>query len=219
MTNKNFTDITLILDRSGSMDKCKTDTEGGFDSFIDEQKKVAGKCNVTLVQFDDQYDVVYSNKPISEVPKCVLVPRGSTALLDAIGKTIVSTGERLAAMPENERPGAVIVAILTDGGENASHEYNWSSVKKLIDKQTNDYQWLFTFIGANQDAIANASKMGIGRSNSMTYDVHNTGQVFASLATSTTNYRHATAAGASYGEAVLDAAFTDEDRKKAVSTP
>ena len=86
MTDKNLTHIYLLLDRSGSMQSIKTDTEGGFAAFVEEQKRTPGECRVTLAQFDNHYDVVYADRPIADVPALDLQPRGSTALLDAMGK-------------------------------------------------------------------------------------------------------------------------------------
>src|SRR6185437_887189 len=120
MPNPNFTDITIVLDRSGSMEVIADDTVGGFNQFLKEQKKVPGKALLTLVQFDHEYQFVHQAVPIGSVPlltRKTYVPRGSTALLDAIGRAINETGQRLAALPEPERPGNVIVMILTDGLE------------------------------------------------------------------------------------------------------
>ena len=112
MTDPTYTDITMVLDRSGSMQSIKTDTIGGFDAFISEQRQVPGRCTVSLVQFDNEYEEVYTGRPIAEVPTLTLVPRGSTAMLDAIGRAVNATGARLAAMPEDRRPGTVIVGIM-----------------------------------------------------------------------------------------------------------
>ena len=112
---KNKTDITIILDRSGSMESVKTDTIGGFNSFLSEQQKVTGEASLSLVQFDDQYEVVYLDKDINSADKlteATFQPRGMTALYDAIGRTINSVGQRLSSTPENERPDKVIFVIL-----------------------------------------------------------------------------------------------------------
>jgi hypothetical protein len=96
-------------------------------------------------------------------------PDGGTALLDAIGRTIDETGARLAAMPEAERPGKVIIAILTDGEENSSRTFTWAQISDKIRHQQEVYKWEFLFLGANQDAIATAARIHIGRHNSATF--------------------------------------------------
>jgi hypothetical protein len=203
-----FADITVVLDRSGSMSSVQDDTIGGFNSFIEAQRKVPGECNASLVQFDDQYEVVYTAKPVKDAPALTretFVPRGMTALLDAIGRTINATGKRLEAMPEADRPSKVIFVILTDGGENSSKEYTREQVFKMITHQKAAYQWDFVFLGANQDAISAGASIGIGSGSTMTY---------ASNAAGT---KHAFASASGYAmrsRTVGKASFTDEDREK-----
>jgi hypothetical protein len=156
-----LSDVTVVLDRSGSMASCRDDAEGGLNTFVEEQKKHTGETLFTLVQFDTDYEFVHKGKPVREVGPCELVPRGATALLDAVGRAIVETGERLAAMPEPERPGLVVFVILTDGQENSSKEYTKSKIKEMIERQQNVYSWQFTFLGANQDAFSEAQSLGI----------------------------------------------------------
>src|SRR5688500_541108 len=136
MTDQNLSHIYFLLDRSGSMTSIRTETIAGFDAFIAEQRKVPGQCQVTLAQFDDHYDVVYVDRDVHDVPTLDLTPRGSTALLDALGRLIVSAGEKLAALPEDKRPGSVVVGVMTDGYENASRDWTHERIKALIEKQT-----------------------------------------------------------------------------------
>lgn len=199
-------DITIVLDRSGSMNTVLADTIGGFNTFIKKQREVPGECVVSLVQFDDEYDVVYTAKPVAAAPLldgATFVPRGMTALLDAIGTTVNATGTRLAGMPENDRPGKVLFVILTDGGENASHEYTKQKVFDMIEHQKKQYRWDFVFLGANQDAISVAGGLGISANSSMTYaaNAQGTAAAFASAS----NYVVST-------RTVGSASFTDEDR-------
>ena len=105
MTDANLTHLYFLLDRSGSMVSLREDTIGGFDTFIAEQRTAPGRCRVTLAQFDNEYDEVYADRDIATVPSLVLVPRGSTALLDALGRLVVTAGERLAALPEQDTAG------------------------------------------------------------------------------------------------------------------
>src|SRR5262245_51606472 len=110
-----LTELVMVIDRSGSMSAIKDDAEGGINQFIDDQKKLPGACSLTLVQFDTVYDFVHKGVPIHTVGKYDLVPRGSTALLDAVGRAIFETGERLKGIAEPARPGLVVFVIVTDG--------------------------------------------------------------------------------------------------------
>lgn len=169
---KKLTDITIILDRSGSMSAVRDATINGFNEFLTKQKAEKGKANVTLVQFDDKYETHYSGVNIKSAPDLsyeTFVPRGWTALNDAIGRTIDSVGARLNALPEKERPNNVIFVILTDGYENRSTEYTKPQIAEKIKHQQDKYNWNFIFIGANQDAITTGKTYNIPLSNSITY--------------------------------------------------
>lgn len=159
--NANLTDITLVIDRSGSMEEIRSDAEGGVNGFIKAQAEEPGEALLTLVQFDTEYEFVHRGVPIRDVPVYKLVPRGMTALLDAVGRAINETGERLAKESEVDRPGLVIFVVMTDGQENSSHEFNKTQIKEMIERQQSGYNWHFTFLGANQDAFAEAGGMGI----------------------------------------------------------
>lgn len=209
-----YTDITFILDRSGSMQSVKADTIGGFNNFLQEQKKQPGEATVSLFQFDTEYETVYEGKSIQEAPELTgetFVPRGGTALLDAIGRTINVNGARFSNMKEEDRPEKVVVVILTDGEENSSKEFTHREINALISHQQGIYKWQFVFLGANQDAISSAASMGINIQNAMTY-AHNaagSANAFNSLSKRMVAYR------ASVGEVASAASlnFTEEDRK------
>ena len=195
-----FTDVTLVVDRSGSMDMCKDDATGGINNFIKEQAALPGQCFVTLVQFDDAYDFVHRGVPAKYVPKFTLVPRGMTALLDAVGKAINETGERLAKMDEADRPAIVAFVIVTDGHENASCEFTRSQIKEMIERQQRDYNWHFTFLGANQDAFREAGKLGICKDATADYDYVSTSAAFDAAAQSLGNIRAGTAESFCYSD-------------------
>lgn len=170
--NTQLTELAFILDRSGSMSSLADGAIAGFNHFLHEQQSAPGLARLTLVLFDDEYLVPARSLPVAEVlplDELSYVPRNSTALLDAIGITVDELGARLAAMPERERPGKVIVAILTDGLENASVRYTWRDIAGRIRHQTDAYQWEFLFLGANQDAIATAAQIHIGAQNAATF--------------------------------------------------
>lgn len=209
--NKDLIDITIVMDRSGSMMTCKTDAEGGLNTFIEKQKAEPGKANVTLVQFDNYVDFVFKAKDVNEVGHIRLEPRGGTALFDAIGSAIVSTGARLKAMPENERPGGVIFVIVTDGEENSSTEYRASKIKEMIEHQQNKYEWQFTYLGANQDAITNAAVIGIRANAAATYSVQNMNAVFASVVSNTSQMRSDMSKGIA-----VSYSYSGEDRESMV---
>lgn len=168
--NQEHTEIIIVLDRSGSMSVIKADMEGGLNSFFEDQKKEPGRCSVTLTQFDTEYEIVYSGIDLKDVPKVEFTPRGATALLDAVGRTIHEVGKRLVDMDEANRPGRVIFLIITDGYENASKEFDQAQIKALITEQTEKYNWLFVYLGANQDAFAEARKYGIAMATSYKAD-------------------------------------------------
>ena len=141
--NLNLTEIVFLIDRSGSMGGLETDTIGGFNAFIENQKQIEGDTAVTTVLFDDKYELLYNGIEAEKVKlsnKEYFV-RGSTALLDAIGKTIIDVGYRLSVMEESQRPAKVIFVITTDGMENASKEFTYKKVKELIKHQQEKYQW------------------------------------------------------------------------------
>jgi len=170
--NTQLTEIAFILDRSGSMDSQLEPAIAGFNKFLRDQQETPGEARFTLVLFDDRYEVPCNAIPIAEVvdlDTTTFVPRGSTALLDAIGRTIEELGARLSATPEAERPAQVIVAILTDGHENASHDFSLRKVSDLIAQQRDVYKWQFFFLGADQDAIATAATMNIDANSSMRF--------------------------------------------------
>jgi len=156
---KHLTDITIVLDRSGSMGSCKEEAENGLNHFVKKQKKEEGEAFLTLLQFDTEHEFVYKGIPIKDVKKFKLEPRGMTALLDAVGKSINETSQRIKKMKKKDRPDLVIVLIITDGWENASHEFTRSQIRDMIKKQSKN-NWQFIFQGADQNAFAEAKAIG-----------------------------------------------------------
>jgi hypothetical protein len=192
MKNKEFkmkddyTDIVFIVDRSGSMVQIKSDMEGGYKNFIKKQKKVKGICKVTLYSFDAQnrYDGLileqqYKGRSIKTAPDMVLEPRGVTPLRDAIGTVINKTDARFKRMKKDNRPGRVLVVIITDGLENASKEFTADVIKEMIEKHEKKNKWNFVFLGANQDAVTTGASYGTHVNKSMTYAANNVGTACA----------------------------------------
>jgi hypothetical protein len=170
--NNHYTAIAFVLDRSGSMESCKEAAIEGFNRFLLEQQKVEGLAKLTLVLFDDEYLVPFRSLPVQEIVPLnsdTFVPRNTTALLDAIGQTIDQLGQSLSQLSEKDRPAQVIVAILTDGLENASRRYSWNDIGDRIKLQSETYKWTFLFLGANQDAIATAAQLSISAANAASY--------------------------------------------------
>ena len=167
--------IICILDRSGSMRSLAEDTIGGYNSFLEKQKKESGKATVTTVLFDDKYEKIADNVDLEVTPELTSAEyyaRGTTALLDAVGRTIMETAghmEKEGICPAKRR---VLFIIMTDGLENASVEYNKPSVKAMIDATTNEYKWNYIFMGANIDSVAEATSIGIRADHATNY-THN----------------------------------------------
>jgi hypothetical protein len=210
-----YTHISMILDRSGSMSDVKMETISGFNAFLEDQRKVEGTSTLTLVQFDsvEPYDVIHDFKPLDAVVPLdgvVFQPRGMTPLRDSVMRCITETGLRLAALAEDQRPERVIFVIITDGLDNRSRH----TPKELADQiqhQTDMYNWKFVYLGANQDAIAQAKCIGIAANASMSYARTSAGVLhcFASVSRGMKSYRTADLAVAS-----SDVTFyTEEDRK------
>ena len=171
--NADLTEIICILDRSGSMAGIRSDAIGGFNTFLAEQQKLPGEARLTLVLFNHEYQRTLDAAPLSEVQpltEATYVPDGMTALLDAVGRTIDEVGKRLADTPEAERPGAVLICILTDGLENRSSDYSREKVREMIEHQQEKYGWTFVFLAANQDAFDEARKLGIRKEDAVNYD-------------------------------------------------
>jgi hypothetical protein len=146
------------------MGEIRKDAIGSLNAFLKDQKEVPGDARVTAIIFNDEYHVLYDGIPIADVADFDdknYAPMGTTALLDAIGKAIDATGQRLSLLGEEDRPEKVLVAILTDGLENSSREYNRSQIYDKIKHQRDLYQWEFAFLAANQDAFAEGTKLGI----------------------------------------------------------
>ena len=166
-----LTEIVFLLDRSGSMSGLESDTIGGFNSFIETQRKLPGKTIVTTVLFDNRYELLFNGESAEKVKQTgkEYFVRGSTALLDAMGKAILDVGRRISITNKEDRPSKVIFVITTDGLENSSVEFTYEKVKELIEHQKEKYSWEFVFLGANIDSAKEASSLGISKENAFDY--------------------------------------------------
>lgn len=204
---KNLTEIVIVLDESGSMSLGKDDTIGGFNEFLKTQKKMKGTANFTLVKFSDYYKLINDGTAIEDVSPLNeqnYTPSNSTALLDAVGRTINSVEKRLSNTPKKKRPEKVIFVILTDGQENDSKEFTRSQIFDLVKKQRNERDWEFLFLGADIDAWG----AEIGISYNISFSKVDTENKFRGISHYTANYR----AGNETSLASFD--MSDEDLDK-----
>lgn len=175
MAKPKAVDITVILDRSGSMESVRDDTIGGFNAFLAQQKELPGECSLTMYQFESGYyntpmiDMVIDHKPIAEVPpltRNTFVPGGGTPLFDAIGQACDGTITRLGKRAT--KAITPIVVIITDGQENTSRKFTRADIKAKISELT-EAGWQFVYIGANQDAFAEGGSLGVNRQSTITW--------------------------------------------------
>lgn len=209
MTDPDYCAILFVVDRSGSMQKIRTDAEGAVNAFIKDQAALPGTCTIRVSEFDDVVTVVHHSMPAQDVPAYRLIPRGSTALLDAIGSSVVDFGAELDRMPEHERPGKVIAVIQTDGLENSSTEWSLQEINRLLDTMRTVYSWEFLFMGAGPDAIAAGASMGFAAHSTLSYAA--TGGGIKAGTTAASSYITTFRGGGS-------AAFTDADRQEAAES-
>jgi hypothetical protein len=209
-----LTHIIFVVDRSGSMGSIAKDMIGGYNQFIEDQKKLEGECVVSFYQFDNVYESVFERVPLKDVVELTAetyVPRAMTALYDAMGRTINSYGEFLSSIPEEERPERVLFVTITDGDNNASIEFDMAKVAELVKTQTEKYQWDFVFLGSNIDAWEGGGSLNIKSSSTLQF-ANSGGSVkaaFASLNSNTLQYR-SVSAKADYSFSAKD--LSDQDQ-------
>ncbi len=207
---KETTLLVLVVDRSGSMQSIKEDMEGGIAALLAEQGKEQGRCLVTLAQFDTEYDLVADGVPVAELEPYRLVPRGGTALLDAIGRTIAHVKDQVEQLGSKAGPDHVIVAVVTDGLENSSKEWSHLQVMDSVKARVAE-GWDFTFLGANQDAIEEGGRIGVDAASSLTYDASEQGtrQAFVAMSSSMSRRRSGLSKSMEY---------TEDERRRAAGS-
>ena len=144
--------VCFVIDESGSMWNSTSDVIGGFKKVIKKKKAVKdGSCIVSLYKFSDKVSPIYLGKDVNEIDedKLVYSAGGCTAMNDGIGKAIDEIGKWLADKDESERPEKNLIVIMTDGYENASHEYTIEQVREKIKHQTEKYNWSFIYMGTD----------------------------------------------------------------------
>ena len=210
---KNLTELVFILDRSGSMAGLEGDTIGGFNSMIEKQKGEPGQAFVSTILFDNEQDVIHDRVDIQNIQPMTrkeYYVRGCTALLDAVGKAIHHIGNVHKYAREEDRPEKTLFIITTDGMENASREYSYGRLKKMIEQQKEKYGWEFIFLGANIDAAKEAARFGIHADCAANYhaDREGTAVIYEAMSAAVCNIRAARPMDASWKRQV------DEDYRK-----
>lgn len=168
----NLTELVFILDRSGSMSGLENDTIGGFNSMLEKQKAASGECRITTVLFDNNYTLLHDRidiRAVSPMTEQEYFVGGSTALLDAVGRTINKLVNVQKNTAEDFRAEKVMFVIITDGEENSSREYSAEKIREMIEHEKTKYGWEFIFLGANIDAVQTASRFGISADRAVDY--------------------------------------------------
>ena len=201
------TSITVVLDRSGSMGAVRDDAIGGFNTFLEGQRRDADGTTMTLTQFDNEYEILCVERPVEHIAPLdhtTYVPRGSTALNDAIGRTILELDMRLERQGPGERPEQVLFVVLTDGHENASREFTTEQIRELVERHERKHGWTFVYLAADVDAFAEASMRGIraDRAYQFSKEAGKPELAFERMSLRVADYKRG-----------ADFAFTDEDRE------
>lgn len=209
------TEIIFVIDKSGSMGHLTNDTIGGFNSFVESQKD-GTKTTLTTVLFDTSWKILHNGSDVYEIEPMTTkdyIAGGGTAMLDAIGETINNVQDRHDELGE-EKPDNVLFVITTDGEENSSRKFTKSQIEKMIKHQTNGHGWTFMFLGANMDAVKEASSIGINEQYSINYDYTARGidALYSSISTAACSAKACTLddlnLSAVYDACVADAADT-----------
>jgi uncharacterized protein YegL len=206
---KDLTELVFILDKSGSMSGLEKDTIGGYNSMLAKQQAVEGECRITTVLFDNEYELLHDRidiRAVSSITEKEYQVGGSTALLDAIGRSINKIIGVQKNTAEDYRAEKVLFVIITDGEENSSREYSAEKVKKLIEKQKTKYGWEFIFLGANIDAVETAGRFGIGADRAVDYlaDSEGTRLNYEAMAHTVADFR---------AKGAVDTGYLDEIRE------
>lgn len=218
MTDPNYQHDILIIDRSYSIAKILEGMQDGLREFIGSQEALVAaqdlaSVTASLWQFDDKLDCVGSFEPVTRFSSYEIVPRGNTALCDAVGIAVTAEGEKLAAMPEDARPRQVVVIIASDGLENCSVQWNGPRVRSLLEMQQRDYGWQVVYLGTNQDAFRESGRLGVPGMSTMDYHGSSAGAQSAWKSTAQAVSRFSR--GGPGGQSVNSVSYTDAERAAA----
>jgi uncharacterized protein YegL len=221
MTKPNFTSINVVLDRSGSMQPLIKETLAGFNTFLADQKKQPGEAVLTLATFANDYTLIHDCVPIQDMPELTTTSYqtgGYTALLDAIARTMNATGDKLAAMKEEDRPSQVLLVIITDGEENSSREFAHERVMSMIKHQQDVYKWSVVYLGSSLDAVKTATRLGMHGGNASYYQGNSSGvlDAYASISSNTSSLR---SSGVGQTKSFFSQAKIDDLLKSSVQPP
>lgn len=214
---KDLTELVFILDRSGSMSGLESDTIGGYNGLLDKQRNEVGEAVITTVLFDDKYELLHDRinvKGVAPITNKDYFVRGMTALLDAVGKTIVKIESAQAHTTEDERPEKTLVVITTDGMENASREFTKNKVKEMVERMQKNHGWEFIFLGANIDSVKTAGGIGIRADRTANYhaDSIGTAQNFCTVSAVASNLRASRSVNKDWKHDI-DADYNDRKKK------
>lgn len=204
---KGLTELVFILDKSGSMSGLETDTIGGYNSMLEKQKAVEGECCITTVLFDNSFELLHDRiniKAVTQISEKEYQVGGSTALFDAIGRTINKIGSAQKHTADEYRAEKVMFVIITDGEENSSREYSSKQVKQMIEHQKMCYGWEFIFLGANIDAVETAGQIGIAPDRAQNYNADSEGVKlnFCVMSEAVTTFRQDAAIPRGWGDGI-----------------
>jgi uncharacterized protein YegL len=206
MTDQDYTHLAIVADRSGSMHGIASDMNGAIRSLLEDQAKEPGTLKVDITTFDDQIEFPFTDADPLSIKGDVILPRSMTALNDAIGVTINRLGKKFSLMDEEKRPSKVVVVVVTDGLENASREFTYDQVKKMVEEQTTQWGWTFIYLAANVDAFATGVTYGFARGSTIAY---------SATAGGTESVVGSASRGVSQSRAGKTVEFTDEEREAA----
>lgn len=192
--SKNITELVFILDRSGSMAGLEDDTIGGFNAMIEKQKAIEGEVIVSTVLFDNRFEVIHNRKPLAAIEPLTskdYYVKGTTALLDAIGRSLSKIHHLHHTLDEETKPNQVMFVIMTDGKENASREFNYKKIRGWIDRLSEEEAWEFIFLGANINAFEEGKRFGMRRDRVANYhaDKEGTNLNYTVISDAVTQYR------------------------------
>lgn len=214
---KGLTEIVFILDRSGSMAGLEGDTIGGFNSMIEKQKGQPGEAVISTVLFDNASEVIHDRVDVRQLAPMTreqYYVRGCTALLDAVGKAIHHIGNVHKYARKEDVPEKTLFVITTDGMENASRQYDYDKVKRMIRRQQEQYGWEFLFLGANIDAAKEAARFGIAAERAADYhaDSKGTGVIYETVGAAISKVRACKPMGSGW-KARIDEDYRERSKK------